>query len=411
MAYMDPTAFANALKKWHPDGFERIPAEESSFFAWVPKRTDWQGGDWEINPLINNGNGSADFPTALGVQSNPVFPKFGIDTRENFHVFGISSQLLLRARGKKGAVDDALKTRTDAALEDFGIETGIGIWGNGGGARGRIATTTTITSQTVVLTDARDVAKYRPGMKLQLSTDDGIAGAGVLTGEMTVATLTSTGFTIVEAAINSAVLGAATTNYIFRKGDYGKVIQGVKGWIPTTAPTTGDSWMGYDRSVYPDLLAGYRHNGGGRLFEQELVRAVAKGPGKYTTAFANSERVADVINSMQAKSRISYELKTVEQKVSQHVTVAFTGIVFATPKGPIMLVGDKWAPYDDVLITRKEAWEFRSAGTWPHFEKAPNGEILHLSPTADGQQARVKGYGNLGCNRPGDCILFRPDAT
>ena len=267
-----------------------------------------------------------------------------------------------------------------------------------------------------VLKDANNAFKIRKGMQLHFSDDDGTGGAGLRTGGqgwVTVDTVTATGFTIVEAALNTAVTSIAVLDYIFRKGDYNAVIHGAKGWIPDSV--TSAAWFGQDRTDDEMRLAGYRHLGHGRPFEEELGIAVAKGArygGKYTTAFANTLRVAEVLKALQARGNVQFEIKEYKAKVANaNLVVGFTGVVFPTPKGPIVLVGDDYCPYADCLITREEAWEFRSAGPWPHFERGETKKILHLSPTADGQQARLKGYGNLGCKRPVDCILYRIDAT
>lgn len=403
MASISSTSESNLLKVLYPSGPEYELPPDCSLWSYLTKKTDWEGDSVQTNPIVAPMNGSHGFPDAQEGKSTPSHYKFNV-TEKNAYVIGsIENKLIKRASSKRGAIVEVLKNAAKLALEAWDVMMRRDIWQNYGGARGRVGSGQTGT--TVTLLDIRDVVHFHVGMVLQASTADGTsgslkAGSVTLTGiDRVDGTLTVSGNW--DAAGNIPAIAA--NDYLFRKGDFGVAFNGVLDWIPTSDPSA-TTFFGVDRTADITNLSGIRYAAGangdieGILMDGAALghRLGARG---CDSVFLNSLRWADLAKALQSKSRyFPSEVKDGKGKIG------WKSFTVMGPMGPMDVLPDPYCPYGYALITNRNAWEFKSIGDFPHWEKA-GGDQYFVEASADAREFRLKGYGNLICHRPVDNIL------
>lgn len=396
MASLDTTSFAAALKSLYPKGLAEILYPECPLFAWLPKKTDFYGDYWDLAPFYGGTMGSNSFDDALANKSNISTTKFRITRARSYAIASVDAETMAATANNKGAFARALDKQTRGATYTVGRAIAHQLYGNSGGARGKGDGSYTITGDEITLNDRRDIVHFEVGLKLQFSTADGTSGA-VKPGEVTVASINVGAGTIttVESNISLAITGAANSDYIFRRGDFGTSMMGLHGWLPTTAPTSGDSHFGVDRSTFVERLAGVRVSGGGKLMEEVIADAIAEchlHGGKPDTIFMNSLRFAELMKSVQSKVWIP---------VSTDIPgIGFKALAVPTSHGTIKVLDDPNCPWARAYLLDRSTWEYKSLGKSPHFAM-DDGKKHTREVASDGVEFRIRNWANLGCDTPG----------
>jgi hypothetical protein len=395
MSAINTTSFANALKILYPNTLAELWLPESPAAAWLPKKTDFVGKHWEITPITSGVNGSHTFATALSGKSAPVLKTFQVTRRASYVLVSVDAQTVQASKGQVGALREAIDVAMRSSMYEHGRSIGAELWGNGGGARGRIAAGG-ISGAVITLTSVADANKFEEGMVIQLSTADGTSGA-VKVGECTIlrvnadpttATLTCT------ANVTAGIPTAAAADYIFRKGDFGLSLKGFFSWIPATAPTGGDSHFGVDRSANVVRLAGNRINGGGASYEDTTFSAMAhvrRAGGRPDSLFVNPIDMAVILKSVYSKTWIDVQTDV--------PNIGYRALAFPTAGGVVKVIEDPDCGAGVGLLTRRDSWLLRSLGDLPHFADE-DGLKWRTEGSADAVEARLRSWAQLGCLDP-----------
>jgi hypothetical protein len=398
---LDITAFTNALNRLYPEGgLETAWYEPAPFAAWLPKRYDFGGLNKAVRPLIGAIRGSNDFAQALAAKSTPTIRDFTVTRVKTYVIGSIDNEALEASKGTKNASAEALKTQVDSALYEFGRAAARQTWNTSGGARGQISTGSTVGSATITLADIRDIVHFEIDMEVQADTVDG--GGTVHPGFVTITAIDRDAGTLTisgdwNAAGNIPAVG--TSDFLFRRGDYGTCLSGVLDWIPASAPTAGDSFFGVDRSVDTQRLAGSRVSAVGKSIEEAAFDAqarLAQNGGRADTLWLHTERWADLCKSIQAK---------VQYSPGGSGKVGFASFQIAGARGMVNVMADPNAPYQYALLTRKQAWELCGLGKIPRFSEE-DGLKFQREASADAIEFRLKAYWQMICKRPIDNALI-----
>lgn len=395
---------SNLLKQLYPEGPEYAFQPESAFFDLVTKKADWEGDTVRVNPIIAPNNGSHSFTDALEDQNTPSDYVFSVTDKNAYVIGSIESKLIKRASSKRGAIVEVLKNSAKTSMEAWAVMMRRDIWRNHGGARGQISSGSSVGSATITLADTKDIVHFHVGMRVQASSADGTSGS-VRAGYVTItARNPNTGTLTISGNWNAAtnIPTVATSDYLFRKGDFGLAFNGILSWIPASDPGGGDSFFGVDRSVDPMLLGGVRRSAmAGKDIATIILDAASFGRqhgAKVKMCFLNDLRWAEMAVQLQSQGRYR------PSEAKGTTGAGFEAFEVIGVGGPIKVVPDAYCPYAYGLLTDLSAWEFRSIGDFPHWEKFANDQYF-VEASADAKQFRLKGYGNLICHRPVDNIL------
>ena len=398
------TALTNILKtKYDQRKLNVMAYEEDPLLALMKKKADTNFGGNNARVTLRYGSpqgGSNNFTQALNNKSTSLDAGFLLTRAKDYHISGIDGETLEAGEGNENTILDAVKGEMDGSMRMIRRSLEIGVYGNGGGARGRISSTSDVATTTITLSDPNQIVNFEKGMTIQTGSADGTSGALRNSGAtLTISALDRDAGTITASAAWDTVTGTVANDYIFRAGDFGTHIKGLSAWLPLAAPTSGDSFFGVDRSVDTTRLAGIRYTASaGSSKEQTLIKAtarLAREMAKPDMALVNVSDLSDIALSLG--TRIKYEPKS-----SSDGVFGFQAIQIVTPtlKQPLSLMGTINVPTGEFYILQSDTWVLKSAGGAPHIDMG-DGLRMARDASSDSYTWRLRYYAQLGCEAPG----------
>ena len=402
------------------DYMQDLVYKKNPFLALVPKDESPSGfaGKYIPVPLVYGTpqGRSATFTNAQGNQTAPQLASFFVYRVSNYQLVTITNELLEATKDNAGAFVDEAKLNMDTGFRNISNDLALALFGNASGTRGVLAS---IGAGVIVLTNANSIVNFEVGMALVSYSIAGTtytqsAGAAVgyviavnrSTGSLTVsATPGGVAGTPAAWAVgtpNLAVEGDQAFGVLAASTSFLKVT-GLSGWLPTTAPTAGDSFWGIDRSVDVTRLAGVRFDGSSESIEEALIDGAslsAREGGQPDMCFMNFTSYAALEKSLGSK------VQYVDVKHDE-ADIAFAGIRIHAPYGPITVIPDRSCPAQTAYLLQMDTLKFRSLGKAPHvLTYGLEGlEGLRVG-NADALEIRIGFYGNLICNAPGwNCVV------
>lgn len=403
MASLDTTALSAVLKvQYTQSKVNSLIYPESTLFAKLKKRQDFFGKNKPVIFHYGSPQGRAyDFATGL---TNRTASKYNgpTVTRIKDYAFGeVDGEAVDAAKNDAGALLVALKREIDNAFYTAGRSIAKDLFRNMGGARGQISSGSNVGTATITLANINDVVNFEVGMVLNTSTTDGTSGSKksgtvTLTGvDRDAGTLTASG------NWTAGIATAAANDYIFQNGDFESTKQGMAGlaaWIPATAPTGGDSFFGFDRSVDPVRNAGVRYTAGsGGPIEETLIQCAARLQREGAKPDAVVMNPIDVANLIVALgSKVTYERSS---SVDQP-EIGFKLPQLMTPGGVLDIISDLNCPQGVGWMLTLKTWSFETLLGAPRILNL-DGNDMRASATSDSYIFRIGYYGNLICEAPG----------
>lgn len=335
----------------------------------------------------------------------------------NYQIVTITNELLEATKNDAGAFVDEAKLNMDTGIRNISNDLAHDLYGDGTGSRGQISS---ITTGVIVLTNPNDIVNFEVGMTLvsySVSGTTATQSTSTAVGYV-IAVNRSAGTLTVEASQGG---GAATpTNwstsfpFLAQIGDVNFAsgglatslalkVSGLGAWLPKTAPTTGDSFWGVDRSKDVTRLAGVRFDGSGETIEEALIDGaalVAREGGAPDMCFMSFASYAALEKSLGAK------VQYVDVK-HEEADIAFQGIMINAPYGRITVIPDRSCPSQTAYLLTMSVWKLRSLNRCPHILTygAEGLEGLRVG-NADALEIRIGYYGNLTCSAPGwNCVI------
>lgn len=380
---------------------------KNTFFSLVPKNTRARGRKI-VQPIDfrRPTNGGAIFTTAKNNASPSGYEAFEITRAKQYWFPTVDNETIEATADDESAFMPAFE-EFDRAFKAAGDRTGRQLYGTRGGYIGRIAVDAAypVTGNTIKLTDKADAFKFDKDQVVVLGNTDGTTGAP-RAGTLTVSGLDrENGLITFTGNVNAGVAAAAAGDYIFPAADFaaGQTnlnLAGLEDWLPgdiaTRATRLASSFFGVTRAEDADRLGGiYRDARGENLVETiiKLGASIDKHGGSPDTVLANPEVVSDLMLLMEAR-KVRMETET--------TMVAGIGIRSVRALvGPhdIKIYGDRNCPSSRLYMLQLDTWRLHSAGEYPRFLDRDG--LLKRSETSDAYEARVGGYGNLGCSAPG----------
>lgn len=411
-----------ALKELYTgdDYMRDLVYKKNPWLALVPKDESPSGfaGKYIPVPLVYGTpqGRSATFSTAQTNQTAPALASFFVYRVSNYQLVTITNELLEATKDNAGAFVDEAKLNMDTGFRNISNDMALDLFGSATGFRGAISA---ISTGAITLTDANQIVNFEVGMALvsysvsgttyTQSTSAAIGyvisvnrSAGTLVVSATAGGSAGTPTNWSTSFPNLAVsgdlnFGALTVTTSFLK------ITGLQAWLPTTAPTSGDSFWGIDRSTDVTRLAGVRFVGTSESIEEALIDGaslVAREGGMPDMCFMNFTSYAALEKSLGSK------VQYVDVK-HEEADIAFAGIRIHAPYGPITIIPDRSCPTATAYLLQMDVWKFRSLGKAPHvLTYGLEGLEGIRVGTADALEIRIGYYGNLICSAPGwNCVI------
>lgn len=376
------------LKRLYPDGIAEECLPKSKALAVAKKDTNFDGeGRYIVLRYTPSGGASSVFGTAQSGKSPAKTKRFFLQRFSDYALESISTEMLRASASNKGAIVKAFKFATEAAMTAFSYSLGVSFYGNGGGAICRLASGT-VGTDSLVVTEFTDVLKVYAGMSLQTATTDGTSGS-VKGGSVTVLGVQlSTGTIQATAAWTAGIATVANTDYVFRTGDFGNKPAGLGGYCPASDPTSGDNFLGVDRSANPLDLAGLRITGSGGTMEEVLIDAVNQSMmvgAQPDTCMMHPKDFANLSKARQSKV-------VLQNPAGTDKSLGFSTFQLDGPSGTVDVIPDTFCPKGTVWMFPRDIITLASLGEAPGFlDDDGNGQMLR-EYNADSVELRVGGY-------------------
>ena len=354
---------------------------------------------------------SASFSTAQTNQTAPLLASFFVYRVSNYQLVTITNELLEATKDNAAAFVNEAKLNMDTGIRNISNDIALDLYSSGDGIRGTISA---ISSGVITLSDVQSVVNFEVGMALVAGSISGTTytqSTGAAVGYV-VAVNRSLGTVTVSATAGGAAgtptnwstsfpaigvsgdvaFGALTTRTQFNK------ISGLQAWLPSAAPSPGESFWGVDRSSDSRMYGVIPQNTSTETIEEALIdaaSAVAREGGMPDMCFMNFTSYAALEKSLGSK------VQYVSVK-HDNADVAFAGITINAPYGPITVVPDRNCPGRTAFLLQMDTWKLRSLGKAPHILTygLEGLEGLRVG-NADALEIRIGMYGNLICNAPG----------
>lgn len=391
MAELDGTSLAYALKTlYEQEAVVREWYEDNPLFALIPK---WKrfGGKNFVEAVVHgvNAGRSHTFSTAQTNADNHRGVSFTVTRKKDYAVAKIDGETLLASESDENTLVEGLKTEMDGAIHNLVRSAAVDLYGDGSGARGQVGS---VSSGVITLKNINDVTNFEVGQKIVANpTKTGAAGS-MRSGTGTVSVVDRD---LGKVTYTGTITSIAADDYIYTEGDYDKAITGVGGWIPATAPSSGESFFGVDRSV-DTKLSGVIFDGATLNPSEAIFKAavrVGREGGAPRHVFMNTSDWANL--QLDLGSKVIYDVVK-----STGVEVGFTSIAVRGPRGSIQCVADPNCPAGTAFMLGLKHWKLRSLGEIPRFLDEDGKSMLRQS-SSDGYEVRAAYYANLTCNAPG----------
>jgi len=392
---LDLTSFAAALKQHYTsDRVENMVYRDNPLLALMPKYEQFGGENLKLPIKYGIPQGrSATFATAQANKTNTQFKAFLLTRSKDYSLASIDNETIEASKGNANAFMEAATTEIDGAIESVTRALAIDLYGSGSGSRGQVSASASGTS--IQLKSIEDVTNFEVGMEIVVSTADG--GGSIKAGNVTVVGVDrdSGVLTTDSLAAIAGGAGVAADDFIFQQGDYDLKIKGLRAWIPSSAPTSGDSFFGVDRSADATRLGGIRYDGSAQPIEEALIDAasrVAREGGRPDYCMMSYSKFSELEKALGSKV----------QYVDAHVNaeIGFRGIMINGPRGPIRCIPDQNCPADRAFMLSLTHWKLYSLGKCPKILDSDGLKMLRES-SADAVEVRVGYYAQLGCRAPG----------
>lgn len=408
MSAATPTTHDSLVKRIYPTANDVLVAmyENNTLAAMIKKSFDGFGKEWTMPVRIAHTAGrSHTFEKAKANKAGSVTVDYKISITKNYSLYSVDGQLQRQTSNNKGAFADAFEFELDSAMDALKRNFGYEPYLNGGGAIGRIASGQA--TATITLTNINDIVKFEKGQILVLSTADGTSGS-VKPGTVKVGSVDRDAGTITIDSTHAATWDAAgavptiaASDYLFTEGDFGLGIKGFEAWIPSTAPTLGDSFFGLDRSVDPVRLAGSRldlRTLGPEEQIQKMAQVSYRNGGKLSHVFWNDLDMLALILALGSRRQVANT--EVEGKIG------FEGVKVMTGYGTVEAYADYNATQGVGWGVELKNWELKGPGEFPFIEARDGGKLVR-EDSADAFEGRIIAYYQMVCKKVAGSVRGR----
>lgn len=402
MATTSVANISNILKTlWPQDRVFNEVYPDHPFLMRLPKATNFTGDSLYLAVRYGDGQGrSVSFSAAQAAASAPKHARFNLTRSKNYQVYRIEGEAIEAARSDEGSLVRTLDDEIKGSLNNITKDLAVNVFRGRSGNIGAIGSVAAGPPATITLSNAADVTSFEVGMVLVASATS--TGANRLTPATATITRVNRETGVLTFPDNTfAGTTWAAADFLSVSGDNannsgsGNKALGLADWLPSTAPTAGDSFLGSsDRPNDTVRLAGLRMDISSDVPEEGMLRVAMeldRQGARPKDFIVNHTDYQSVLNSLGTKAVTKYEGVG---------NIGFQTIQLNGPKGPISVYLDQDCPAGRGYCLDMRTWKFYSLGDAPRILDLDGLNMLRLTD-ADAYEGRIGYYGNLGCTAPG----------
>lgn len=400
---IDFESFDSMLKElWSPKKVQELIFRKNKLLAMVPKWTKWEGKALHIGLQYGDPTGiSNTFADGKSSKTPSKYGEFVLGTKQLFGFVNIDHELIVASKSDAGSLLRAKQKEIDGMFRQMGRRLAIQMYRNGSGTVGQLDQPAgAVNIDVITLARRSDVRNFEVGQVLKFHADD--TGTGVTRGgELQITKIDRQAGTLtVDDDLNAGVATIQDGDYISFKGDYGKAFMGLAGWLPTTAPTDGESFFGLDRSV-DTRLGGNRFDYTGMGYEDAFVNMLMETGAEGASIghiFVNPADYGAFERALGSKVTNMYT------DVGSEAGVGFKGIKIYSEDGEAVVLSDINCPQGLAYGVTLDTLRFNSRGEIPAMWDE-DGNMHLRAADANSLDVQAYGYGEFSCDAPGwNCV-------
>lgn len=346
------------------------------------------------------------FATAQANRTQVRLEDFVLTRVNDYSVATIDGEVVESTRNDRGAFLSALKVKIDSAMASLAdnIETSLFRSGTGSITTiGSITANVVGTSEQITLTQTEEITNFEVGMTLVASATDGGA-LRATPGTTVIAAVDRTAGTILVGDLTAGTDWAAG-DFLYVEGDAAAggsnvATAGLISWLPDTAPTSGDSHFGVDRSVDTRLSGLIVDGTGGNPLEEVLIDAqstVAREEGVPDCVILPHVQVRQLTKELGAKKE--YSEVNAQGKDGTVASIGYRAYVIQGDHGTINVIAANKCQANRGWMLQKDVWTLNTLDNATKFLMEDGLRILRQA-TNDGYEVRLGFRGNLSCKAP-----------
>lgn len=412
---------ANLKELYSEDHRKSLAYVDNPMLATIGK--EQSGGDYFVQTIRTRapGGASASFSKAkLNGTASTSF-KMNIARVDQYQRVGINANLFVSAKKASESIH-SITEEFDDGFKELGSKIERRLYRGKSGRIGQVATTTTVTGTTIILTEKSDVWNFQKGDKIQVSTADGggaVRTGGTLSGILTVLSVDEQAGTVTTAGANmSTEAGLATGDFIFQDGDYDACMNGLEDWLPSGSTRSAKltaSFNGLVRSQDPNRLGGIYLDGtavSGDLNDiiLRLAADMSKYGGKPELLLLPTDQLT-VLQQIWLTARIPYTPITMSASERMgdgsvlKISDIASGMQAQVGQYRLKIIGTRHVPQNRLYMLEPSTWTLRYAGSGLPFFATDDieGSIMRLDTSGSSMEVEswLAAFCNLGCSAPG----------
>lgn len=415
---LDMTAVQDGLKELYGRAsWLTALYEHDGLFTRMPKFEGFTGSYYPVvTQYAANARRSQDFANAQANTSTFKVEKHLVHRVRDYALARLDTESILSSRGDAGAFANYLDVEVSGARYALRRSLARGVYGDGSGKIGVVSSSSiSAPNTTITLTKKADIVNFEVGQNIECVAN---ADYGSTTGYLEVSAVNREAGTFVAAYkdgfdADNAVIGGGKGR-LFMQGDAASAaasahrISGLDAWIPKTAPTSGDSFFGIDRSVDVTRMSGHRFSGATTdvyhafVSASEVLGREGSKPDHifcdYATYTALMKEATAGGNSMSAQSLVGARVNI---GMGQTLELGFTNVVIHLPTGPVNVIADPDCPANTAYLLKLSDWELASLGMAPQILDLDGNSFLRISDR-DAMEIRLGFFGNVICKNAGN---------
>jgi hypothetical protein len=336
---------------------------------------------------------------AQGSNGTTAGLQFLLTRVRNYQVYTLETEAILAGRDDKGSLIRTLTTEVDSALNNIGRDLAKDLYRQGNGAQAQLASISGAGPFTWTVGEA--ITNFEQGMTIVVSNGSTVTAALRNSGGGVDITSVNRDAGTFTTATNPD--SAAGSDWIFIKGDRaaGAItsadflkLSGLDAWVPSAAPSSGESFFGVDRSPDATRNAGLRIDISSFNPEEGLVVAMhrlAREGGSPSHLFMSFTDSRNIHLALGAKAETEY---------MQVGDIGYSSIRVTGPKGDVRIIPDQNAQAAVGNLLTMDTWALKHLGDFINVLDL-DGARLSRESGADRFEGRMAFYGNAVCYAPG----------
>jgi hypothetical protein len=394
--YTNLTNMNAALKElYEGQVVENLVYADNPTLAMIKKKTD-MGGKYRPQPVVwgTSQGRSQDFATAQANQTGNSISSFLLTRVHDYSIATIDNETMLASATDKMTFLEGSKLVIDGAIRTITNSLAGALFRSGTGSIGKISS---ISTGVITLTNVPDVAQFEVNQVLQANSSDGGGSPRAALGYVIAVNRKSGTVTVSATSGGSAGTpsGWTANDYLLVQGDNNAKLKGFAAWLPSTAPNSGESFFGVDRSA-DTRMYGLAYDGSSQSIEEAIIDAsaqLAREGGKPDVFITNYASYAALEKALGSK------VQYVDMKGPAEI--AFRGIMVNGANSMIKVFPDRSCQAATGWLLQMNTWTLYSLGDAPHILRYGDGLEMLRVYNADAGEVRVGYYAQLGCSAPG----------